>query len=208
MASTIAAMQRKSGTMSYIAIDTFETIADIIELAYDQLKQHCSPQEFEFQSYGTATIVIDFDDTIASNSETLKQIYSEFPDKKANKRGNSVTINGVSWTLTCKDVIVIMKTLKQKGSKIVIVTSRPPEYETEIRQILEAFGFTEDVSILCTASQPKGPIFRQFMPSLNGGLLFVVDDEERNLSTYVGERPYTAERIFLMKFICHEDDDN
>lgn len=177
-----------------IDINNFSKIHDIITKEIV-----CNPdlmKECELIFCNTLTVVLDFDDTIASNPDTVKLMVGEIP----SKFNTSLTYkkDDINLVVTDKNVVTTINSLKEKGATIVVCTSRGPQEESIIAAVLKHFKISYD-RIICTNREPKGKIIHDNYPHLNGGMIIVVDDLDVNLKSF--DNFYAPNR--LRKILYH-----
>ncbi|AYV78377.1 MAG: hypothetical protein Edafosvirus11_12 [Edafosvirus sp.] len=146
-----------------------------------------------------SVMVCDIDFTVIMHTGDHQE-YVRSLGKDPKLRGIVKTVEGISWT-QCEPLnISLLLELQRKGMTIVFVTDRTEEtYSVTIEQ-LKAFGFPNPV-VVCTAGKAKGPVVRKLLPKLTSGKLYVLDDEDMHLKSFIGPEAFEDDRVVLMKYL-------
>jgi hypothetical protein len=154
-------------------------------------------KQMEKVMYESVTIACDVDDVIFCNTKTLKLL---FDDNDPRVRGETRTICDTYYTLTTPNTIKHLLALRSKGVQIVFVTSRSSTEQKATEEQIKAFGFDKP-TVWCTDRSSKGPFLKAHISHLSRGILVAIDDEQRNLKSYVGIDAYPEDQVMLLQFM-------
>jgi len=189
-------------SVAFEKITSIKEIAPIIEERFKHLS-FLPRDQFNLIAYGGSVLACDVDDMVFMNEATRQFCITGLLDGVDCKvRGLSKKIGDDTYTLCEVDTITEICNLEKKGMKIIFVTRRGKASEEATYQQLQAFGIRAP-QVWCTAGIPKGTFVKEKLPGLDGGLLFVVDDEESNLQTYVSDTAYRSDRVVLLQYMTY-----
>ncbi|AYV80657.1 MAG: hypothetical protein Harvfovirus4_21 [Harvfovirus sp.] len=147
---------------------------------------------------------VDIDGVIVENTGNLAFYVENLPGAVDCKiRGPTRVVKGVSYTQTEPNMVRFWNTRKANGMKIRFVTARGESAQADTEELLKAFGVVDPI-VWCTGStNKKGAYVKEKLPHLHGGLLFVLDDVDVALKSYVGEDAFSADRVVLMQYAMY-----
>lgn len=190
-------------------VPTIQQIPDIIKDEYPTITTMGLAQDVENSlTFGTSVLIVNVNTVFGRSLENTRGVTTSMTELLMNTPSNNINpprgptriINGVQFTQTEINTVNVLNELAIKGVKIIYVTADNSPFAFAMTMFqLETFGIRKPF-VWCIDGDNKGPCVKKKLGHMFGGFIFVLDNDTRNLVSFVGPNAFPAERVTLMHY--------